>query len=68
MPTVIRLYPAEIVGPGYLTPWWVWVLVVIFIIIIQVERCCYTCDYDDLLGCPACPNGYPCIFPCNDSC
>ncbi len=35
------------------------------------NRCCYNCDFDDdftLLGCPVCPNGYPCIYPCYSKC
>ncbi len=60
--------PVELVGPGCLTPWWIWILVILIVILLQIERCCYTCDYDDLMGCPACPNGYPCMFPCTHSC
>lgn len=58
----------EIMGPGPITPLWVWLLIGLFIIIINIERCCYTCDYDDIMGCPACPNGYPCMYPCNGRC
>ncbi len=35
------------------------------------HRCCYNCDFDDdftVLGCPVCPNGYPCIYPCYGAC
>ncbi len=37
----------------------------------KLIRCCYSCDFDDdftLLGCPICPNGYPCVFPCFGKC
>ncbi len=59
---------AEPVGPGKLTPWWIWAIVILVVIVLQLERCCYSCDYDDLIGCPACPNGYPCMFPCSGYC
>jgi hypothetical protein len=58
----------EPIGPGRITPIWVWLLVAVFIIIINIERCCYSCDYDDLIGCPVCPNGYPCMYPCSRPC
>ncbi len=56
----------EPVGPGPLTPCWIWVLIVIFVFIQSINRCCYSCDTD--LGCPACPDGYPCLYPCNKQC
>jgi hypothetical protein len=57
---------AEPVGPGRLTPWWIWLMIILIVIVLQIERCCYTCEYD--IGCSACPNGYPCMFPCSGSC
>ncbi len=40
-------------------------------IYLNTNRCCYSCDFDDdysLMGCPICPNGYPCIYPCYGKC
>ena len=47
------------------------VMVAYSVALLTVDRCCYSCDHDDdfsVLGCPACPNGYPCTFPCSGPC
>lgn len=56
----------ENIRPGTITPLWVWVMIVFLMTlnIILMERCCYSCDYDDDFT----VTGYPCIYPCNKVC
>ncbi len=49
----------------------IFMMLIMTLVYIKQNRCCYSCVFDDdftVLGCPICPLGYPCVYPCYGAC